>query len=52
MVFADNIARGTPPPGWTLPPTKYKPLIFEESFACRKKAALEEFEALPYKAPK
>ena len=47
IVFAERIAKGTPPPGWTLPPTKYKSLILEELLACRKNAALAEFDALP-----
>jgi hypothetical protein len=37
-IFADNKARGIPPPGCTLPPTKNKFSIFDEKFACLKKA--------------
>ena len=38
-IFADNKANGIPPPGCTLPPTKYKCLMLLLKLAWRKKAA-------------
>ena len=44
--------KGMPPPGCTVPPTKYNPLYKFEKFGWRKKAAIVEFELVPYNEPK
>ena len=43
----DSRARGMPPPGWALPPAKYRPLMRADRLGCRRKAALRSFEAIP-----
>jgi hypothetical protein len=51
MILAEDKARGIPPPGCTLPPTKYNSLMVFEKFACLKNAAYLLLEEFPYKAP-
>ncbi len=49
--MAESRHKGIPPPGWTLPPQKYKFLILGEKFGCLKNAANLLLELFPYKAP-
>ena len=46
-ILAESRLKGMPPPGWTLPPQKYKPLTRVEKLAWRRKAAHLLFELLP-----
>ena len=47
----DNIHNGIPPPGWTVPPQKYKSFILALKFEWRKNAENFEFDDEPYKEP-
>jgi hypothetical protein len=46
-IFAEERHKGMPPPGWTVPPVKYKPFIFLEKFGCLLKAAKILLELAP-----
>ena len=52
VILADNRQSGIPPPGWTLPPQKYKFSIFLEKLGCLKKADNLLLLEGPYNAPK
>jgi hypothetical protein len=48
---AEDRHRGIPPPGCTLPPTKYNPPMSLRKFPCRLNEAYRLFELLPYSEP-
>ena len=50
-IFAEFKHSGIPPPGWTLPPQKYKLFIFFEKLGCLTNADFNELLELPYNDP-
>tara|TARA_Y100001978_G_C23580443_1_gene378706 strand:+ start:745 stop:909 length:165 start_codon:yes stop_codon:yes gene_type:complete len=51
VILPDHRQRGIPPPGWTLPPQKYRLLIELLKLGCLKKAENLELLAAPYNEP-
>ena len=51
-ILAESKQSGIPPPGWTLPPQKYRFKILLEKFGCLKKADILLLLEAPYNDPK
>src|SRR5689334_9128819 len=49
--FPDSITIGTPPPGWLVPPAKYKPLTSLQRLCGLRNAAKRLLADEPYSAP-